>query len=68
LKILLGLLAALSIVALIIIGYEIRQNYVSQKRMADTFIPELNNNQNAGYNLLEELRRKDQDELGIQHL
>ena len=70
LRVLLFFLAVLSLGALIIIGYEIRQNYKSTKIMSNTFsecIPEVN--QNIEYNLIEDFKKdRDRDDLGIQHL
>jgi hypothetical protein len=62
------LLAVLSLGALIIIGYEIKQNYKATKKISNPVIedsPEAT--PNMEYNLIEDNRREG-DELGIQHL
>jgi len=66
LKLLLVLLAILSVAALIIIGYEIKQNYNSKKRFADV-TEETFSEKNSGYNLIEDIRARE-SRMGIQNL
>jgi len=68
LKILLTLLACLSIGALFIIGYEIRQNYKISKKVQEVYIQEQATSQHLEYNLVQDSSRRDGDELGLQQL
>jgi hypothetical protein len=69
-RILLSVLAALSVGAIIIIGYEIAQNYKKSKKIANLNLSENTKQQqrtNLDYKLIEDFR-KDGDDLGIQNL
>lgn len=64
LKILLAILVILSVSALLIIGYEISQNYQKSKKLDNiTITNEFDTG--MGYNLIEDIKR---DDLGIQNL
>ena len=64
LKILLTILIILSVSALLIIGYEISQNYQKSKKLENITITN-ENEAGMGYNLIEDIKR---DDLGIQNL
>ena len=67
----LGVLAALSIGAIIIIGYEISQNYKKTKKMANinlnSGISQVKTT-NLDYNLISDEQSRVNDDLGLQNL
>ncbi len=67
LRILLGFLTLLSFAALLVIGYEIRLNYKSSLKTAQATITEITPS-HLEYNLIEDNKKEDGDELGIQHI
>ena len=67
LRILLGFLTLLSFAALLVIGYEIRLNYKSSLKTAKTTISEVTPS-HLEYNLIEDNKKEEGEELGIQHI
>ena len=63
----LGFLTLLSFAALLVIGYEIRLNYKSSLKTAQTTITEVTPS-HLEYNLIEDNKKEDGDELSIQHI
>jgi hypothetical protein len=69
-KLLMIILSIISFGALIIIGYEIRQNYKATQKLKETVINDNTNNFEAPleYNLIEDQKKENEGELGIQNL
>ena len=64
------ILSIISFGALIIIGYEIRQNYKATQKLKETVINDNTHNFEAPleYNLIEDQKKENEGELGIQNL